>query len=260
MKRFTQETWIPCAILLTAICAFLWGLNFSTPVSLELAKRIGSEWVSFFGSLLGAVATVLASVLVVTYQSNKANEAAEKQKQRELRAARALLASDLDILMEYISDCVKLLLRIRDLPEAVDARSLKPVPIDPLLRIARLISLEPPGNQKALPRLLEYLQIHNARLSIILNDYNTQLAYGSPSEVVLFDSSFDSTFSMATAIHMKISSLFPYARRKTEEIAEADFTDENFLAAVNALGLEKHYLGTALERIGPNTRRLIIFY
>ncbi|WP_430396594.1 hypothetical protein [Ferrovibrio sp.] len=246
----TRNTFI-LAISLSTICAFLYGLNFSVPVVERIMEGFQKELVSFFGTLIGAGATVCASILGAKYQIKKSQESAEAQKQRELTAARAILASDLSTMISYLEQSVRIITLIVRAIEQGEERQEVDCPtlsFEVMLRIANLVALKPAGDIGVLTKLLHDIQVQTARLTSEVDAYNGR--HGGPRYGIRVQPHhFDPAIMITISLHIQAVNLFDYARFQTDSISTAIFNEQTFNDTINIIGLREFPDSRMVDRV-----------
>lgn len=234
-------------------CAF--GVSLGVVVTISLVdpdlQTFGekiklTDWLSFFGAAL----TVAGAIFVAKFQS-------KKQQERELTAARAVLAHDLNTIIDYLEECSELSTRCIDILERGGERARVDMPslsIDILLRFGVFVSCSESLASKVFSDLLEDIQVHRARLSGELNAFNG-VVRGRRRGTRQHERHFDGALMCTIRLHIRAHDLFDYARFKVSTVTAPQWNIDNFQTAINALGLGADRHSDLVNRIRPGIVR-----
>lgn len=260
-------------IITAAFVGFSVAMGFMSTGAFEaLGKSIAiSDYFSLIGGLLGASFTVAVTVFVTKAQIDaqkyladenrrQEEEYARSRREEELNAAKAIFALDLSIISNYLEACINHSVDIKN-RVANGSERLTGIPstidVSTLLRVARLISLSPAQSANVISKLLNDIQVHHSRYVARVEDYKGD-GRGARRGAIITERSFDFVFSYSIAIHMQVSNLFSFARRDLQNIAYAEFTPNDFSAALNILGLVPLYFGEELDRMRDNVKFILM--
>lgn len=214
-------------------------LGFSLFMVVQTAGADSKEWLSFNGSLmgaaLGALGTFGATFLLLKSQQNEV----KAQKQRELTAARAILASDLDSIIDYLHDCTSTSINCIQTLAAGGSRNHTVLPIlsfEILLRLGRLVTMAEPNESDLVSKILTDLQVLKARLSGEIDHFNG-IERGLRRGIRQHDRNFDTALISIIQVYIRCYSLFSYARSEESTASHPLFDEENFNTSIRQLGL-----------------------
>lgn len=166
--------------------------------------------------LIGALVTLLAAIigaLVLLHTVRKQIEApqalARQDRERKKQARRAILAIDLSHLSTYTKECVRVVTAIRLSEARKTMRPHPPIPVLPdrvIDSLKELLEYLEGTDVNAVASLLHTYQVQNARLK----NYLRTPRIGSD-----LDQSID-----AVELYSRISALYPYARRESDNIPD----------------------------------------
>lgn len=197
------------------------------------------DWLSFNGALIGAavgaIGTFGATYLLISSQQKEAIA----QKERELAAARALLASDLDMIIDYIHECVRTALTCTTTLARGGYRNTIKMPelnFDVMLRLGRLVVLAKPNESELISKVLIDLQVLRARLFGEISRFNG-IERGIQHRSTQQDHHFNSAFSSMAQVYLRCIGLFEYARFRTNTANAPSLDEAGYDTAIRQLDL-----------------------
>ncbi|MFN4166100.1 MAG: hypothetical protein ACK4GK_16100 [Ferrovibrio sp.] len=240
--KISSDNWLLTAgYILSFVLGALVMLAFTDPELTSISEGIElNDWLSFVGAVLGAAITVYGALFAARLQLEKQERAEHLRNERELNAARSILASDLSDIVRYLEDSTANIVAMtahlveQGLPPNIEQPKLSS---DIPLRLAKLVSVAPIDVSKEIVELLRELQIQRSRLHgeiqyfIFPNRGRRGLIRGPHN----LDAALESTVSL----YIQVNNLFEYARRETEHVNAAQYTRETIGSIVFSLDLER---------------------
>lgn len=163
------------------------------------------EFWSFSGAVVGASITVIGAYLLTSMET-------ARKRRRSLTAARAVLASDLSLICDYVAQCAKVIMEwgdtiSRSRAEKLDGRQFLPE-LDPnvLLRLENLVELERGGDAARVVDLMHCYQIVMARMKSTARDLKNPSKLVDRQDVI-------SPLGAVAELDLRARALFPYARK-----------------------------------------------
>ena len=234
-----------------ALCAFLvdFGLTLGdAPVTTADASVVSSrpfcerlkDWQTLIGAglaLVVAVATILTMWSTTNKQLKAQKNEAKKQRERRRLACRAVMPADLSTIVQYAEGCAELALKIREIVNTRAERQELECPLLPervIANLQMLIEQLEEENANAVAELLSCYQVQRARLNGLIETYNHPDRFGTWRLLTI--DNVDFTFEQTLELHLRATTAFDFARRKTDQIPVpryAQETVENSLAALH---------------------------
>lgn len=197
------------------------------------------EWQTLIGALLALVAayfTIRAMRSTTDKQLQAQKDEAKQQRERRLLACLAVMPADLSAIVQYAKDCAERSLTIRAAVAArAEDREQLECPLLPervIANLQMLIEHLDEDNAKAVADILPCYQVQRARLTDLIDTYNRPIRNGT--EYLLGEHNVEFTFEQTLELHLRATTAFDFARRKTDQIPVPPYTRET---VANSLAL-----------------------
>lgn len=188
-------------------------------VQTDWYSSLPNEMWSFLGTLIGASVTVFGAFFLSSLKDGE-------MRRRRLAGARAVLASDLHLLIEYAKKSAESAVRGGNY-----VLGKKKMPVicpeldhEVLLRLQNLIELLDRENAEKIVDLMHCYQVQRSRLKEII------MKHLEPDRASLFhvldENSFIFTLQGTVELHLRATSIFPFARGECEAIQTPPYPEK----------------------------------
>lgn len=218
-------------------------LGFAVAMMLFRFDAKLGDWLSFVGAVLGAAATVLASLAVTYIQLKKQQQLTKELHQRELSGLKAILARDLNELLTVMEKHGRIVYALRTNGHR-DKAEVEQFDIQILTRLQKLISLLGPEESRFVVQLLREIQIYEARLRSDIDD-----AMGISLAPRRYSNAFEGVLHSAMSICIRAHRLFDWTRAPQERNLFGTIEVEEVRSAERALYLHKAFGDELFDRV-----------
>lgn len=201
-----------------------------------------NSWAAFIGTLIGASMTVAAAFAVTLYQSYVRNSERKEELRRKQLGARAILASDLSEIINYVERSAHAAMRGEEQNRLGVTHHMMRVQCpelnsDVLLRLQRLAELLTGDDADQVVDMIHLHQVQHARLESVITSLNNP-ELRNPPGLMLTENNFHTTLHATIELKLRANAMFPFARRETDNITQPPFPADDVESAFRMLGVE----------------------
>ena len=234
-----------------------WGDIKEWQTLIAASVALVAAWLTVQGARKATIRQIDAHRDEVTRQIKAQRDEAEARRQREFKAALAVLPGDLAEISHYLRDCAEAagdalrMLRGNIEKKPVELPQL-PYRVTENLRL--LIESLDEADAAAVAELLRCYQIQYSRLSSELKAFNRPERLGPHR--VMTPQNLESTFEKTVELQMLVNNIFDFAREKTDHVPPRPSAPDSLFSAIFQLDvydlLSQEHRQDLLSKLGTD--------